>query len=81
MPTMLRSAPYGVYSYPQEPNEPAHVQIDRDDESAKSRLEPVALARNPAFSARALNRVQTMIEGRRDESIEAWYEYFGDQSR
>jgi len=35
MPTVLRSGPYRFYFYSHEPNEPPHVHVDRDDQSAK----------------------------------------------
>ncbi|HEX7529959.1 MAG TPA: DUF4160 domain-containing protein [Pyrinomonadaceae bacterium] len=35
MPNVLRTGPYRIYFYSHEPNEPAHVHIDRDDFSAK----------------------------------------------
>jgi hypothetical protein len=38
--------PYRIYFYSHEPNEPPHVHVDRDDQSAKFWLDPVALARN-----------------------------------
>ena len=50
MPTVLRSGPYRVYFYSHEPDEPPHVHVDRDDQSAKFWLAPVALARNFGFS-------------------------------
>jgi hypothetical protein len=39
-----------VYFHSHEPNEPPHVHVDRDDQSAKFWLAPVALARNLGFS-------------------------------
>ena len=35
VPTVLRSGPYRFYFYSHEPNEPPHVHVDRDDDSAK----------------------------------------------
>lgn len=61
MPTVLRNGPYRVYFYSHEPNEPAHVHVDRDDDSAKFWLEPVALARNYGFSAVELRRIHRML--------------------
>jgi hypothetical protein len=46
MPTALSAGPYRFYFYSHEPNEAAHVHVDRDDLSAKFWLIPVALARN-----------------------------------
>ena len=49
MPTVLRSGPYRVYFYSHEPNEPAHVHVDRDEQSAKFWLNPVRLGGNLGF--------------------------------
>ena len=34
-PTVLREGPYRFYFSGHEPNEPPHVHVDRDDQSAK----------------------------------------------
>ena len=60
-----------------EPHEPPHVHVDRDDQSAKFWLDPVALARNLGFSARELNRIQAMVDNHREDLLEAWHGYFG----
>ena len=49
MPTVLRDGPYRVYFYCHEPNEPAHVHVDREDRSAKVWLAPVELCRHLGF--------------------------------
>jgi hypothetical protein len=46
VPTVLRSGPYRLYFYSHEPNEPPHVHVDRDDQSAKFWLTPIGLAVN-----------------------------------
>ena len=60
MPTVLRSGPYRIYFVSHDLNEPPHVHVDRDDQSATFWLAPVALARNLGFSAAELRRVQTL---------------------
>jgi hypothetical protein len=77
MPTVLRSGPYRIYFHSHEPNEPPHVHVDRDDQSAKFWLRPVALARNLGFSATELRRVQRFVEDHEVEFLEAWHGYFG----
>ena len=54
MPTVLRNGPYRIYFYSHEPNEPPRVHIDRDNDSCKFWLDPVALTRNLGFSAKYL---------------------------
>ncbi|HUI42422.1 MAG TPA: DUF4160 domain-containing protein [Terriglobia bacterium] len=66
-----------MYFYSHEPNEPAHVHVDRDDQSAKFWLKPVALARNLGFSPVELGRIQGIL--RENEALlwEKWNERFG----
>ena len=77
MPTVLRSGPYRLYFYSHEPNEPPHVHIDRDDQSCKFWLEPVALARNLGFSAKKLRDMERLVIDNQQRLLEAWHEYFG----
>ena len=77
MPTVLRDGPYRLYFYSHEPNEPAHVHIDRGDASAKFWLTPVSLARNAGFSARELGVLQRLVGAHCADLIEAWHEFFG----
>jgi hypothetical protein len=77
MPTILRSGPYRVYFYSHEPNEPPHVHMDRDAQSAKFWLDPVALARNLGFSPRELGRIDAVVTKHEKHFLEAWHGHFG----
>jgi hypothetical protein len=77
VPTVLRSGPYRVYVYSHEPNEPAHVHVDRDDASAKFWLKPVALALNLGFSPMELRRIQRMLSENETILLEKWNARFG----
>ena len=77
MPTVLRSGPYRVYFYSHEPNEPPHVHVDRDHQSAKFWLEPIALARNLGFSPVELRRIQRMLKDNQTILREKWNARFG----
>ena len=76
VPTILMVGPYRVYFYSHEPNEPPHVHVDRDDESAKFWLDPVALARNLGFGPVELRRVHRLVAENRNFLLEKWYERF-----
>lgn len=78
MPTVLRFGPYRFYFYSHEPNEPPHVHIDRDQQSCKFWIMPVALARNLGFSARELREIENLVIDHQQRLTEAWHEYFGD---
>ena len=77
MPTVLRRGPFRFYFFSHEPNEPPHVHVDRNDESAKVWLEPVALARNLGFRAHELNDIIALVREHREAFLEAWNGHFG----
>lgn len=81
MPTIFRIGLYRFYFYSHEPNEPAHVHIDRDSTSAKFWLKPVSLACNLGFRPKELNRLQSMVEKHQAKLLEAWNGYFSVKSR
>jgi hypothetical protein len=77
MPTIFRSGPYRIYFYSHEPNEPPHVHVDRDAQSAKFWLDPVALARSLGFGPKELGRIEQIVAEHEKQCLEAWDEYFG----
>jgi len=77
MPTIFRHRSYRVYFHSHEPNEPAHVHIDRDRLSAKFWLNPVGLARNLGFDARELLTLEKLVKENRLSFLEKWNGYFG----
>jgi hypothetical protein len=78
MPVVLREGPYRFYFYSHEPNEPAHVHVDRDSDSCKFWLMPIGLARNLGFRAQELRRIERIIQENLEELLEAWNEHFPD---
>ena len=76
MPTVLRSGPYRVYFYSHEPNEPPHVHVDRDNQSAKFWINPVSLARNLGFSPKELRKIQRILLENQEELLEVWNDNF-----
>jgi hypothetical protein len=74
MPTALRAGPYRFYFYSHDLlTEPPHVHVDRDDDSAKFWLNPVALGHNYGFGPTELRRVARLVARHRMELMEAWY--------
>ncbi len=55
----------------------AVVDVDRDDNTAKLWLTPVALAYNIGFRAKELRDVQRLVDEHADEFLEAWNANFG----
>jgi hypothetical protein len=80
MPTVLRFQSYRFYFYSHEPNEPAHIHIDRDNLSAKFWLSTVSLAKNIGFNAKELRKIQSLVKVNQQKFLEAWYEYFGNSN-
>lgn len=78
MPTVFRSGPYRVYFFSHEPNEPPHVHVDRDDQSAKFWLRPIRLALNLGFSPVELRRIQQMLRENETALMEKWNASFGN---
>ena len=77
MPTVLRTGPYRFYFYSHEPDEPAHVHVDRDDCTAKVWVRPVTLAWARGFADHELRRVLRLVEDHAQEILEAWNEHLG----
>lgn len=80
MPNVLVYRSYRFYFYSHEPNEPPHIQVDRDRQSAKFWLNPVSLGRNLGFSARELLVIERLVEENRVLFWEKWNGYFGISS-
>ena len=53
------------------------MHVDRDDNTAKFWLTPLALARNIGFRPKELRDIQQMVKGHAAEFVEAWHDYFG----
>ena len=81
MPTVLRIGPYKFYFYSHEPNEPSHVHVDRDAQSAKIWLEPVSLARNFGFSAHELKEILSLVSDHQQQLTDSWNGYFSNRGR
>ena len=78
MPVIGREGPYRFFFYSHEPNEPAHVHVQRDRSLAKFWLAPVQLASSTRFSAHELRRIGALVEQRREEFLEAWHGWFDE---
>lgn len=51
--------------------------MDRNDESAKFWLNPVALSRNFGFAPHELNKIEKLVEDPQEDLLEAWYARHG----
>ena len=69
--------PYRFFFYSLDCIEPVHVHIERDRDSCKFWLEPLALAANRGFSAKELNRIRGLIDEYKGAIRNAWDEHCG----
>lgn len=76
MPTVLRIGPYRFYFWSHELNEPPHIHVDRDEQSAKFWLQPVSLARNIGFKKHEVRRIEAMVREHERKLLEAWHAWF-----
>ena len=76
MPTALRIGPYRFFFYAGDRDEPSHMHIERDDNTAKFWLDPVRLQNSGGFRRTEINRIQKLVEENREDLLRTWNEYF-----
>ena len=79
MPVVFRWDGHRFHFFANEgdPREPVHIHVSRAGATAKFWLSPeVELAYNRNFDARAIKRLQEVVEARRQELEDAWNEFF-----
>jgi hypothetical protein len=65
MPTILRTGPYRFYFYSGDRDEPPHIHVERDANTAKLWLDPVRLQNCGGFSRTEIKRIQDLVEENR----------------
>jgi hypothetical protein len=78
MPTVLRVGPYRVFFYASDRDEPPHVHVERDDDTAKFWLDPVRLQSSGGYGRNEINQIQHLVEENREQLLRSWNEFFGD---
>lgn len=61
MPTILRTGNLRFYFYSHEPNEPAHVHIDKGGATAKLWLHDLQFARYTGFTPVELRQIKRIV--------------------
>ena len=74
---MLRRRGYRPYFYGDETGERPHGHVRKDDKMLKIWLDSLAVAVNYGFSQREVNVIRGQVEHRREQLLEAWGAYFG----
>jgi hypothetical protein len=78
MPTALRAGPYRFFFYAGDRDEPPHIHVERDDNSAKFWFDPVRLQTSVGFGSKEINRIRKITEENQDKLLRSWHEYFHD---
>lgn len=78
MPTVLRSGPYRFFFYSGDGDEPPHVHVERDDNTAKFWLSPVRLQSSGGFKPPEVRRIQRLVEQHREELQRSWDAHFNE---
>lgn len=76
MPTVIRAGPYRFFFYAADRDEPMHVHVERDDNTAKFWLDPVRLHSSGGFSTSEINKIQSLIRERQADLVRRWNEFF-----
>ena len=76
MPTVLRIGPFRFFFYAGDRDEPPHMHVERDSNTAKFWLEPVRLQNSGGFNRNDISRLQRLIEDNREDLLRSWNEYF-----
>lgn len=74
MPTALREKGYRFYFVMYDLNEPVHVHVDKQRNTAKFWLSPLRLARNHGYREHQLNEIESIIKDRLEQLIDRWNE-------
>ncbi len=78
MPTVLRSGPYRFFFYSGDADEPPHVHVERDENTAKFWLSPVRLQNSGGFKPVEVRRIQRLVEQHREALLRSWDAYFNE---
>ena len=79
MPTVLRVGRFRFFFFSNEGREPPHIHVKSSDDEAKFWLDPSQLAANYGFKGHELTEIERIIEEHRQQLLETWHEYFGQQ--
>lgn len=78
MPTVLRIGPYRFFFYASDYDEPPHIHVERDDNTAKFWLNPIRLQNSGGFERSEIDRLQKLVADNQERLLRSWDEYFGD---
>lgn len=78
MPTIDNMGPYRFFFYSGDRDEPPHIHVEREKNTAKFWLIPVRLHNSRGFNQNEIGRIQQMVEANRERFLRRWNEYFNE---
>ncbi|MEI6070947.1 MAG: DUF4160 domain-containing protein [Verrucomicrobiae bacterium] len=79
MPTILRESGYRFMIFVDEPDEPAHVHVFKDDHAAKIRLDPAQVVVSRGFRAHEVSEFLAIIETHKFDLITEYERIHGSK--
>ncbi len=77
MPTVLRIGSTRFFFYAGDRNEPPHIHVERDANTAKFWLKPVRYEKSAGFNRREVLLLERLITEHLEELLRSWHDYFG----
>jgi len=76
MPTVLRVGPYRFFFFSADRDEPPHVHVERDSNTAKFWLAPPRIQDNQGFSRKELRKIRRTLDDNQEQLMTSWEEFF-----
>jgi len=76
MPTVLRINGFRFFFYSSDRNEPMHIHVEKENNTAKYWITPIRLQEGHGFSRKELNEILKIIKENRELIVRRWNEYF-----
>jgi uncharacterized protein DUF4160 len=71
-----KNRPISIFLLRRDRDEPSHIHVERDANTAKFWLDPVRLQSSGGFSRTEINRIQELVEENREVLLERCNEFF-----
>jgi hypothetical protein len=78
MSTVLRIGKFRFFFYAGDKDEPPHIHIEHDNNTAKFWLDPVRYCKSYGFNRNEINKISKLVRNNQEYLINEWNEYFKD---
>lgn len=78
MPTILKYKKYRFFFYSND-HEPKHIHIEKDEKTAKFKIETIELIKSNGFNSLELKRIRILIENNHELFNQKWNEFFDNK--